>query len=527
MQVDGVLGLVPKSIREITWTPPWAPTPIRFLETPGLGFVLTILVILLIGALARGFVGRRVVNLVEDTLRAVPLLGTVYFAVRQLLEQVFSDRAQSFQKVVLVEFPRRGAYCLGFVTARGWPGVEDAVGAALISVFVPTTPNPTSGFFVMFPEADVRVLDMTVEEAFKALMSSGIVQPTRGGELHGTSILAVTQELDPVREELVAVSALPIVDESADERVELMGMSMSELEDFAETVLGEKRFRGRQLFKWIYQKRVVDFSGMTDMAKAVRAKLAQVAKISRFEVRAAPRSADGTIKFLWGLHDGLQIESVLIPEEKRMTLCISSQVGCNLGCDFCVTAKGGFTRNLTKAEILGQIVQAQEHAPDTPITNIVLMGMGEPLLNLVNVVESMETAQDTDGLGLSHRRITLSTVGLVPQLEKLGQMSRINLAVSLHGSTEEARSALMPGERQVLDPRPDRCPQALPLPNRKAITIEYILLRGINDDIDDAHRLARLLRACAQRSTSSRTTTTRSPSTVAPPIGTSSPIKRR
>ncbi len=201
LEVDGVLGLVPQSIRELTWTPPWAPAQIRVLETPGLGFVLTILVVLLIGSVARGFVGRKVVTWVEATLREVPLLGTVYFAVRQLLEQVFSDRAQSFQKVVLVEFPRKGVYCLGFVTARAWPGVEDAVGAPLISVFVPTTPNPTSGFFVMFPEHEVKVLDMTVEEAFKALMSSGIVQPERGGDL-GTPALAVTQELEPVREEL-------------------------------------------------------------------------------------------------------------------------------------------------------------------------------------------------------------------------------------------------------------------------------------------------------------------------------------
>jgi uncharacterized membrane protein len=201
LEVDGVLGLVPRSIRELTWTPPWAPTQIRVLETPGLGFVLTLFVILVVGAIARGFVGRKIVTWVEATLREVPLLGTVYFAVRQLLEQVFSDRAQSFQKVVLVEFPHRGVYCLGFVTARAWPGVEEVVGEPLVSVFVPTTPNPTSGFFVMFPEHEVRVLDMTVEEAFKALMSSGIVQPERGGAL-GTPALAVTQELEPVKEDL-------------------------------------------------------------------------------------------------------------------------------------------------------------------------------------------------------------------------------------------------------------------------------------------------------------------------------------
>jgi len=286
---------------------------------------------------------------------------------------------------------------------------------------------------------------------------------------------------------------LPVLTET-DPRIELMGMSMAELETFAVEVLDCRKFRGRQLFKWIYQKRVTDFDAMTNVAKGLRARLKEVAKISRFDVRASPRSADGTIKFLWGLHDGLQIESVLIPEQKRLTLCISSQVGCNLGCDFCVTAKGGFTRNLTKAEILGQIVQAQEYAPDKPITNIVLMGMGEPLLNLDNVVESMETAQQPDGLGLSHRRITLSTVGLVPQIKKLGERSRINLAVSLHGSTEENRSALMPVNDKYSIHDLIAALKAFPLPHRKAITIEYILLRGVNDDVDDAHRLAKLLR---------------------------------
>jgi 23S rRNA (adenine2503-C2)-methyltransferase len=287
--------------------------------------------------------------------------------------------------------------------------------------------------------------------------------------------------------------ALPILSD-ADTRVELMGMSTEDLQQFAEDVLGEKRFRGRQIFQWIYQKRATDFDVMTNMGKALRAKLKEVAKISRFEVRAAPESADGTIKFLWGLHDGLQIESVLIPEERRLTLCISSQVGCNLGCDFCVTAKGGFTRNLTKAEILGQIVQAQEHVPEKPITNVVLMGMGEPLLNLDNVVESMETAQASDGLSLSHRRITLSTVGLVPQIKKLGERSRINLAVSLHGSTDANRSALMPvNDRYSIHDLITALKQ-FPLPHRKHVTIEYILLRGINDDVEDAHRLAKLLR---------------------------------
>jgi 23S rRNA (adenine2503-C2)-methyltransferase len=280
-----------------------------------------------------------------------------------------------------------------------------------------------------------------------------------------------------------------------DDRIELMGMSMEDLKTFATDQLGEKPFRGKQLFKWIYGKRETDFSVMTDMSKDVRAKLVRIAKIGRLDPAEVHRSADGTIKFLWELRDGLKVESVLIPESKRLTLCISTQVGCAMGCDFCVTAKGGFTRNLDKGEILGQIFQAQEYADDDRrISNIVLMGMGEPLLNLENVIDAMETAQDPDGLGMSHRKITLSTIGLVPQLEELGRRSRINLAVSLHGTTNENRSAIMPINDKYNIEELVAALKRFPLPTRKAITIEYILLRGINDDVQDAHRLAKLLR---------------------------------
>lgn len=279
-----------------------------------------------------------------------------------------------------------------------------------------------------------------------------------------------------------------------DDRVELMGMSLEDLQRFVVEDLGDKKFRGKQLFKWIYQKKITDFDQMTDVSKKLRSKLVGVAKVSRMEERVVQKSSDGTMKFLWGLHDGLQVESVLIPESTRMTLCISTQVGCPIDCDFCVTAKGGFTRNLEKGEILGQVIQAQLHAPDKPITNIVLMGMGEPLLNLDNVIDTMETAQDPDGLGLSHRKITLSTVGLIPQMKELGERSRINLAISLHGTTEEQRSAIMPINRKYSLEDLVQAMKDFPLPHRKAITIEYILLKGVNDSVEDAHRLARLLR---------------------------------
>lgn len=281
---------------------------------------------------------------------------------------------------------------------------------------------------------------------------------------------------------------------SDDPRIELMGLSRESLETFAIEKLNEKPFRGRQLFKWIYAKKVTDFDEMTDVSKACRKKLQSIARISRMDERTVQKSSDGTMKFLWGLEDGLQMESVLIPEESRQTLCISTQVGCPIDCDFCVTAKGGFARNLTKSEILGQIVQAAIYCPDKPITNIVLMGMGEPLLNLDNVVDTMKTAQDPSGLGLSHRKITLSTVGLIPQLEEFGQRSRINLAVSLHGTTEAQRTAIMPINRKYPLDELIAALKRFPLPHRKFVTIEYILLAGVNDSIDDAHRLARLLR---------------------------------
>jgi uncharacterized membrane protein len=191
LQVEGVLGPLPTSL-----VPQWVK------DIPGLGFTVTILVLLVLGTLLRGFVGRRIVLGVEALLRRLPLVGTLYFAFQQLLKSVFSQEAQSFQRVALVEFPRRGVYCLAFVTAKAWTGAERAVGASMTSVFVPTTPNPTSGYFVMLPDEDVTILNMTVEEGFKAIMSSGIVMPVDGGVAEGLDLQSVTMELDPVRIDL-------------------------------------------------------------------------------------------------------------------------------------------------------------------------------------------------------------------------------------------------------------------------------------------------------------------------------------
>jgi len=198
LSMDGVLGWLPEEWRDARWTPPWADLPIPVLKTPGLGFVLSLVLIILIGWIARGLFGRRVVGKITAAFTAIPILGTVYSAVRQLLEAVFSSQAQQFQRVVMVEFPRKGCYVLGFLTARAWPGVDAALGQPMVAVFVPTTPNPTSGFFAMFPETDVIALEMTVEEAFKAIMSSGIVQPTDGGVMIGMDVGTMTVDIDPV-----------------------------------------------------------------------------------------------------------------------------------------------------------------------------------------------------------------------------------------------------------------------------------------------------------------------------------------
>jgi uncharacterized membrane protein len=197
LNMDGVLGFLPEQLREITWTPPFSVAPIPFLKTPGLGFVLTMVLLVFVGAFARGFVGRALVRTVVEPIRRTPVLGTIYSAVRQLLETVFSKQAQSFQRVVLVQFPRKGAYVLGFVTAKAWEGVEQAVGRSMVSVFVPTTPNPTSGFFIMFAEEECIPLNMTVEEAFKSIMSSGIVVPADGGAL-GIDVGTMTMKIEAV-----------------------------------------------------------------------------------------------------------------------------------------------------------------------------------------------------------------------------------------------------------------------------------------------------------------------------------------
>lgn len=272
-------------------------------------------------------------------------------------------------------------------------------------------------------------------------------------------------------------------------------LSFQELVDF---LLERKQpaYRARQIWQWLFHRRAIAFGEMTNLSGSLRHELEQAFSIGRLRILRQVESRDGTFKFLLGLNDGESIESVLIPETRRLTLCISTQAGCGLGCDFCATAALGLKRNLTAAEIVEQVLEvARTLDAEQRLTHIVLMGMGEPLANYAQVVRALAILTDGDwGVGISSRRVTLSTVGLVPQIQKLMEETRVNLAVSLHAANDEIRGQLMPVNRkyslkQLLD-----CCRALPLPRRKRITFEYVLLRGVNDSESDACQLAILLR---------------------------------
>lgn len=265
--------------------------------------------------------------------------------------------------------------------------------------------------------------------------------------------------------------------------------------------LGEPPFRGDQVFRWIWKRGARSFDEMTDLPAALRAKLAASAVLSGPRAASIAASRDGTRKFLVRLPDGKDVESVLIPEDLRMTLCISSQVGCALACAFCATGTMGLKRHLSAGEIAGQVSLAHEELRarphdghpeerDRPVTNLVYMGMGEPLHNYDQVLASLRILTDEQGLGYPARRITVSTVGLVPQMAALGEAIPVNLAVSLHAPNDAVRGAIMPvnrryGLRDVLD----AC-LAFPLGTRRRITFEYVLLAGVNDRPEHADELA-------------------------------------
>ncbi len=255
-------------------------------------------------------------------------------------------------------------------------------------------------------------------------------------------------------------------------------------------------YRARQVRQWLFQKRAAAFGEMTNLSRPLRELLDAHFAIGRLPVLRRAESRDGTVKFLFGLQDGASIESVLIPETSRLTLCVSTQAGCGFGCAFCATAALGLKRSLRASEIVDQVAEASRTlAGGRRITHVVLMGMGEPLANYEQTVRALEILTDGEGgVGISPRRVTLSTVGLVPQIEKLMAETRVNLAISLHAPDDALRSELMPVNRKYSLSKLLACCRALPLPRRKRITFEYVLLRGINDSPEHARRLAKILR---------------------------------
>ncbi len=284
------------------------------------------------------------------------------------------------------------------------------------------------------------------------------------------------------------------------EEKDLVGLSRDALT--AEmAALGEPAFRARQLWQWVYDKGATDFGAMTSLSKAFRAKLAESHRISRPSVTLAQQSTDGTRKWLLGLAGGHQVEAVHIPDEERGTLCVSSQVGCTLTCRFCHTGTQRLVRNLSAAEIVGQVLLAKDHfeewpasRPERVITNLVFMGMGEPLYNYENVAEAIHILRDGEGLGISKRKITLSTAGVVPMMERCGRELGVNLAVSLHAVTDEIRDRIVPLNRKYPLAELIAACRAYPgVHNARRITFEYVMLKDVNDSDADAYALAQLI----------------------------------
>ncbi len=266
-------------------------------------------------------------------------------------------------------------------------------------------------------------------------------------------------------------------------------------------MLGEKPYRARQLYRWLHRRGAASLDEMTDLPAALRGALADRADVETLERAGEQRSADGTIKWRWRTRDGRLVESVYLPEEDRRTLCVSSQVGCAIGCTFCLTGTMGLARNLTPGEIVDQVhranrrlVELGEGEGPRPLTNLVFMGMGEPLHNYERLKVALGLLLSEDGPNFSHRHVTVSTSGLVPQIRRLGEETEVKLAVSLNATTDEQRSALMPINRRYPIAELLRACREFPMKRGRRITFEYVLLGGVNDAEADAERLARLLR---------------------------------
>ncbi len=276
-------------------------------------------------------------------------------------------------------------------------------------------------------------------------------------------------------------------------KINLKDLSPEEMENLV-AELGEKPYRARQLGRWIYKMRVSSFDQMTDLPKDFRKTLSGVAMISSLKLAEKLTSNDGTKKYLFELWDENRIESVLIPDDHRFTLCLSTQVGCALGCTFCLTGRVGKIRNLRPSEIVDQFLEVNNRNSQS-VTNIVLMGMGEPLDNLEGTVRALKTITHSDFIGFSPKKITVSTSGIVPKIKELGKEISVNLSVSLNAPRDNLRKEIMPINKIYPIKELIEESRKFPVPNRKLLTFEYVLLRGVNDSDDDARELGELLKS--------------------------------
>ena len=285
------------------------------------------------------------------------------------------------------------------------------------------------------------------------------------------------------------------------QKTNILGFSQAQMEDFF-AAMGEPKFRATQVLKWIHQFGADDFDAMTNVSKKLREKLQQCAEIVEPEVLFQGDSKDGTRKWVIGVSGDNKVEMVLIPDGDRATLCVSSQVGCALDCSFCSTGKQGFNRNLSAAEIIGQVrIAIKSFGPVDPkgprrVTNVVLMGMGEPLLNFDNVTPAISLMMDDNAYNLSKRRVTLSTAGVVPAIDRLSKVTDVSLAISLHAPNDKLRDELVPvNQKYNIDALLEACNRYLDgLADKRVITMEYTMIDGVNDQIEHARELARLLK---------------------------------
>jgi len=290
------------------------------------------------------------------------------------------------------------------------------------------------------------------------------------------------------------------MEERGHERADLRSLSQAALAGLV-AALGEKPFRARQLQRWLHLRGAASLEEMTDLPRALREALAGRADLVTLERATEQRSADGTIKWTWRTRDGKLVESVYMPEPDRKTLCVSSQVGCAVGCTFCLTGTMGLARNLTPGEIVDQVhranrrlVELGEGEGPRPLTNLVFMGMGEPLANFPALKVALDLLLAEDGPNFSHRHVTVSTSGLVPVMRRLGEETQVKLAVSLNATTDAQRDVLMPINRRWPLAELLRACREFPMKQGRRITFEYVLLGGVNDSLEDAERLARLVR---------------------------------